>query len=136
MAKFSVSSSGKKKSVGGIVKFKFVVEKLQKRLLLGRNKQVCDSKSRYVPEDVKEGHFAVIAEGGEEQKRFVLPLSCLNNPTFLKLLEQAEEEYGFDHEGALTIPCRPSQLERILAHQDPTQTITSLRTTCTKSIVF
>ncbi|KAG4968518.1 hypothetical protein JHK87_034169 [Glycine soja] len=123
MANFSsVRNSSKKKSVvGGIVKFKFVVEKLQKRLiLLGRNKEGCDSSnSSYVPEDVKEGHFAVIAEGGgEEQKRFVLPLSCLTNPTFLKLLEQAEEEYGFDHEGAVTIPCRPCELERILlAHQ-------------------
>ncbi|TKY48566.1 Auxin-responsive protein SAUR32 [Spatholobus suberectus] len=133
MAKLSVrSSSSKKKSVGGIVKFKFVVEKLQKRLLQGRNKEGC-------PEDVKEGHFAVIAEGGEEQKRFVLPLSCLNNPTFLKLLEQAEEEYGFDHEGALTIPCRPSELERILAqqwHQEGTTETTGLRWTCKKSMVF
>ena len=46
MANFSsVRNSSKKKSVvGGIVKFKFVVEKLQKRLiLLGRNKEGCDS---------------------------------------------------------------------------------------------
>ncbi|KAL2332009.1 hypothetical protein Fmac_019590 [Flemingia macrophylla] len=99
------------------IKFKLVVEKLQKRLLLRRSKEGCDSNSTYVPEDVKEGHFAVIAECGEEQKRFVLPLSCLANPTFLKLLEQAEEEYGFDHEGAVTIPCRPSEIERILTHQ-------------------
>ncbi|RDX81051.1 Auxin-responsive protein SAUR50, partial [Mucuna pruriens] len=126
----------KKKSVGGIVKFKFVVEKLHKRLLLGRNKEGCEST--YVPEDVKEGHFAVIAQGGEDQKRFVLPLSCLTNPTFVKLLEQAEEEYGFDHEGAVTIPCRPSELERILTqqwHHEGTQT-TGLRWTCKKSMVF
>ncbi|XP_027343376.1 auxin-responsive protein SAUR50 [Abrus precatorius] len=137
MGKFSsVRSSSKKKGGSGIVKFKFVVEKLQKRLLLGRNKEGCDST--YVPEDVKEGHFAVIAEGGEEPKRFVLPLSCLNNPTFLKLLEEAAEEYGFDHEGALTIPCRPSELERILAqqwHGQRTET-TGLRWTCNKTMVF
>jgi len=90
-----------------------------------------------VPEDVKEGHFAVIAEGGEEQKRFVLPLSCLTNPTILKLLEQAEEEYGFDHGGAVTIPCRPCELESILAHQWHTQTTTTgPRWTCRKSMVF
>ncbi|KAG4978636.1 hypothetical protein JHK82_037916 [Glycine max] len=144
MANFSVrnssSSSSKKKSVvGGIVKFKFVVEKLQKRLLMGRNKEGCDSSlnSSYVPEDVKEGHFAVIAEGGEEQKRFVLPLSCLTNPTILKLLEQAEEEYGFDHGGAVTIPCRPCELESILAHQWHTQTTTTgPRWTCRKSMLY
>lgn len=132
MAKLSVRSS--KRSVSDIVKFKFV-EKLQKRLLPGRSKEASVSNSTYVPEDVKEGHFAVIAEGGEEHKRFVLPLTCLSNPKFLKLLEQAEEEYGFDHEGAVTIPCRPSDLERILAHQwhhQPTQTSSPYR----KSIVF
>lgn len=103
-------SNGKKKN--GIEKLKIVVEKLQKSLLLGR-------KSACVPKDVKEGHFAVIAvDGGEElPKRFVAPLSCLTHPTFLRLLEQAAEEYGFDHEGALTIPCRPSELERILAEE-------------------
>ncbi|KAK8469672.1 hypothetical protein PHAVU_005G131801 [Phaseolus vulgaris] len=136
MAKLSVRSS--KRSVSGIVKFKFV-EKLQKRLLPGRSKEGSVSNSTCcVPEDVKEGHFAVIAEGGEEQKRFVLPLSCLSNPTFLKLLEQAEEEYGFDHEGAVTIPCRPSELERILAHQwhqEGTQT-SGLRKPYSKSMLF
>ncbi|KAJ7947863.1 Auxin-responsive protein [Quillaja saponaria] len=127
MAKHQKRSSnymGKKK--GGIVKLKIVVEKLQKSLLLGKKsnsncnyceeecEEVCDLTNCVVPEDVKEGHFAVIAADGEEPKRFVVPLSCLTHPTFLRLLEQAEEEYGFDHEGALAIPCRPSELERIL----------------------
>jgi SAUR family protein len=109
MAKFIVRNSNKKKSGGSIVK---LIEKLQKKILQGRNK----STSTYVPEDVKEGHFAVIAEDREDQepKRFVLPLSCLTNPTFVRLLEQAEEEYGFDHEGALTIPCKPSELHKML----------------------
>ncbi|KAK7261314.1 hypothetical protein RIF29_27623 [Crotalaria pallida] len=117
-----------KLSIISIVKLKIVVEieKIQKRLLIGGNKKCSnfenynegkDHYSTYVPDDVKEGHFAVIAEGGEEPKRFVMPLSCLNNSTFLRLLEQAEEEYGFDHEGALSIPCRPSVLERILENQ-------------------
>ncbi|KAE9585772.1 hypothetical protein Lal_00010031 [Lupinus albus] len=122
MAKLSIKKKGGK---GSIVKFKFVVEKLQKKLLLVRNKTSSNfdkyeeggSDSSYVPDDVKEGHFAVIAEGGEEPKRLVMPLSCLTNSTFLRLLEQAEEEYGYDHEGALTFPCRPSELERILTQQ-------------------
>lgn len=122
----STSSSG-----GGIVSLKFVVEKLHKKLLLRRNKkassnfdqqykeEACYDSASSVPEDVKEGHFAVIAEGREEAeaKRFVLPISCLSNPIFLRLLEQAAEEYGFEHEGAVTIPCRPCELERILAAQ-------------------
>ncbi|OIW09128.1 hypothetical protein TanjilG_11266 [Lupinus angustifolius] len=114
MAKFSIKKKGGRSS---IVKFKFVVEKLQKKLLLVRNKTSSNFDKSYVPDDVKEGHFAVIAEGGDEPKRLVMPLSCLRNSTFLKLLAQAEEEYGYDHDGALTFPCRPSELERILTQQ-------------------
>ncbi|MED6144715.1 hypothetical protein PIB30_018189 [Stylosanthes scabra] len=128
MAKLSVRSSIKKSSStnNGLVKLRFALEKLiHKSLLMGSNKK---SSSSCVPEDVKEGHFAVIAEGcgGDDEegpKRFVMPLSCLRNPAFLRLLEQAEEEYGFDHEGALTIPCTPSQLQRILLLEQQQQTI-------------
>ncbi|XP_044483533.1 auxin-responsive protein SAUR50-like [Mangifera indica] len=115
------SSSSKKKS--GIAKLKIVVERLNRSLSLGRKSdsysdevdEVNDSNN--VPEDVKEGHFAVIAMKGEQPKRFVISLSYLSHPRFLKLLERAAEEYGFDHEGALTIPCRPSELEMILAER-------------------
>ncbi|TKY67179.1 Auxin-responsive protein SAUR32 [Spatholobus suberectus] len=123
MAELNVKSSSKKRVVGGILKFKSVLEKLQKSLVLRRHKS---SSSCYeegddttcVPEDVKEGHFVVIAKDKEEAKRrFVVPLSCLNNPTFFRLLEEAAEEYGFDQHGALTIPCRPSELEMLLSQQ-------------------
>lgn len=117
-------TNAKKKN--GIVKLKTAVGKLQRSLSLGRRSnsgqddfeyEVGDGDSTPVPEDIKEGHFAVVAVDAEEPKRFVAPLSCLTNPTFLRLLEAAAEEYGFDHEGALTVPCRPSELERILAEQ-------------------
>ncbi|XP_008226298.1 PREDICTED: auxin-induced protein 10A5-like [Prunus mume] len=113
MAKSRTSSACKKKN--SIVKLKVVVEKLQRSLSLGRSKpsNYSDDSTR-VPEDVKEGHFAVIAVDGDEPKRFVVALSYLTHPAFLKLLEQAAEEYGFDHEGALTIPCQPRELEKIL----------------------
>ncbi|XP_028808099.1 auxin-responsive protein SAUR50-like [Neltuma alba] len=113
MAKYknnnNIIKDSKKK--GGGVKLKIIIEKLQKSLLLGKRW----SSSYDVPEDVKEGHFAVIAEDGEGPKRFVVPLRCLTHPTFLRLLEQAAEEYGFDQEGAISIPCRPSELESILS---------------------
>ncbi|KAI3730314.1 hypothetical protein L1987_61483 [Smallanthus sonchifolius] len=87
-----------------------MVERLQKRLFV-RN---IDG----VPEDVKEGHFAVIAVDEYEERRFVIPVSYLKRASFVKLLERAAEEYGFEHEGAVVIPCRPSELERMLAQQD------------------
>ncbi|KAL4302269.1 hypothetical protein GQ457_10G024500 [Hibiscus cannabinus] len=53
---------------------------------------------------VPKGHFAVYV-GEAEKKRFVVPISFLNHPSFQNLLSEAEEEFGFDHPmGALTIP--------------------------------
>ncbi|XP_038706137.1 auxin-induced protein 15A-like [Tripterygium wilfordii] len=55
--------------------------------------------------DVPKGYFAVYV-GENEKKRFLIPVSYLNQPLFLDLLSHAEEEFGFDHPmGGLTIPC-------------------------------
>ncbi|GAB2235771.1 hypothetical protein Droror1_Dr00026212 [Drosera rotundifolia] len=62
----------------------------------------------------KSGHFVVVASEGDEQEKFVICLEFLNDPRFLKLLKQAEEEFGFEQEGALALPCRPEELQRIL----------------------
>jgi SAUR family protein len=43
---------------------------------------------------------------GEEQRRFAVPLGHLQHPLFGALLEEAEREYGFRHQGAIAIPCR------------------------------
>ncbi|KAF9603497.1 hypothetical protein IFM89_036770 [Coptis chinensis] len=54
---------------------------------------------------VSKGHIAVYV-GEIEMKRFVVPISYLNHPSFQALLSQAEEEFGFNHPmGGLTIPC-------------------------------
>ncbi|KAL4585218.1 hypothetical protein LXL04_009834 [Taraxacum kok-saghyz] len=55
---------------------------------------------------IPKGHFAIYV-GEQEKKRFVVPVSLLNQPSFQDLLRQAEEEFGYDHPmGGLTIPCR------------------------------
>ncbi|KAL4389443.1 hypothetical protein AHAS_Ahas03G0045600 [Arachis hypogaea] len=39
-------------------------------------------------------------------RRFVIPVCYLNQPSFQELLNQSEEEFGYDHPtGGLTIPC-------------------------------
>ncbi|CAJ1973013.1 unnamed protein product [Sphenostylis stenocarpa] len=54
---------------------------------------------------VPKGHFAVYVGEGEK-KRFVIPVSYLNKPSFQELLSIAEEEFGFSHPmGGLIIPC-------------------------------
>ncbi|KAM7527974.1 hypothetical protein LguiB_031384 [Lonicera macranthoides] len=117
MSRHNNTNSKKKR---GIVKLKVVLEKLQKSLLLGKKwasevdevEELNDSTN--IPTDVKEGHFAVIAMNDGEMKRFIVPLIFLSHPLFLRLLDQAADEYGFDREGALTLPCHPSELEWIL----------------------
>jgi len=54
---------------------------------------------------VPRGHFAVYV--GEARARFVVPTAILKQPSFVALLESAEEEFGLDHHchpGGLTIP--------------------------------
>lgn len=64
---------------------------------------------------VNQGYFVVVATEGRKPERFVIELGHLKNPEFLKLLKQAEEEFGFSQEGALAIPCQPGDLQRIIA---------------------
>ncbi|XVF45416.1 hypothetical protein PTKIN_Ptkin02bG0204100 [Pterospermum kingtungense] len=66
--------------------------------------------------DVPKGYFAVYV-GESQKKRFVVPLSFLNQPSFQKLLSIAEEEFGFNHPmGGLTIPCREEVFIDLTSH--------------------
>lgn len=64
--------------------------------------------------EVREGYFTVVTSQGKETQRFVIELDNLTSPSFLSLLEQAQEEYGFEQKGALSPPCRPQELQKIL----------------------
>jgi SAUR family protein len=61
---------------------------------------------------VPRGSFAVYV--GEEMRRFVIPTEYLGHWAFAELLREAEEEFGFQHEGALRIPCDVEVFEGIL----------------------
>ncbi|KAI3446207.1 hypothetical protein Pfo_002872 [Paulownia fortunei] len=65
-------------------------------------KHGCDDEGG-LPMDVPKGHFAVYV--GENRSRYIVPISFLTHPEFQCLLRRAEEEFGFDHEMGLTIPC-------------------------------
>ncbi|VVA91915.1 unnamed protein product [Arabis nemorensis] len=67
----------------------------------------------YLPQDVPKGHFVVYV--GENRVRYVLPISFLTRPEFQVLLQQAEEEFGFDHDMGLTIPCEEVAFKSLLA---------------------
>lgn len=61
---------------------------------------------------VPKGYFAVCV--GEQMKRYVVPTECLSHVAFVDLLREAEEEFGFEQEGVLRIPCDVSVFESVL----------------------
>ncbi|CAL9230731.1 unnamed protein product, partial [Arabidopsis halleri] len=54
-----------------------------------------------------KGFLAVyVGEDQVQQKRYLVPILYLNQPSFQALLRNYEEEFGFDHPlGGITIPC-------------------------------
>lgn len=77
----------------------------------------CDSddescQSPKSPPDVPKGYLAVYV--GEELRRFIIPTSYLSHQLFKVLLEKAAEEFGFEHHGALTIPCEIETFKYLL----------------------
>ena len=58
------------------------------------------------------GYFALYV--GEERRRFLLKADMINHPLFATLLEKANEEFGFDQEGPITIPCDIAFFEHII----------------------
>jgi len=75
--------------------------------LLFSAKQILKTQSVSVrgQSNVPKGHIAVYV-GEIQRKRFLVPISYLNHPSFVNLLSRAEEEFGFNHPtGGLTIPC-------------------------------
>ncbi|CAK7324838.1 unnamed protein product [Dovyalis caffra] len=60
-----------------------------------------------------KGHFVVYV--GNEMKRFVVPTSYLKNPIFQQLLDKAAEEYGFDNQNGIVLPCDECSFNRLTA---------------------
>ncbi|CAK8569372.1 unnamed protein product [Lathyrus sativus] len=65
--------------------------------------------------NMPKGYLAVYI--GQEMKRFVIPMSYLNQTSFQELLSEAEEEFGYNHPmGGLTIPCTEDVFLHITSH--------------------
>lgn len=73
-----------------------------------------DNNVQGIPRDsnIPKGSLAVCV--GEEMKRFIIPMAYLGCQAFDILLKEAEEEFGFQQEGVLRIPCEVSVFEEIL----------------------
>ncbi|KAG6474469.1 auxin-induced protein 6B-like [Zingiber officinale] len=62
--------------------------------------------------NITRGCLAVCV--GEEMQRFVIPTEYLSHRAFEILLREAEDEFGFEQEGVLRIPCKVSVFESIV----------------------
>ncbi|KAE8677432.1 Auxin-responsive protein SAUR36 [Hibiscus syriacus] len=64
--------------------------------------------------EVPKGHLAIyVGQKDGDYHRVLVPIVYFNHPLFGELLREAEEEYGFSHQGGITIPCRFSEFERV-----------------------
>ncbi|XP_052207619.1 auxin-responsive protein SAUR71-like [Diospyros lotus] len=63
-------------------------------------------------EAVPPGHLPVYV--GEVMERFVVSTRLLNHPMFAKLLDESAQEYGYNQQGALRIPCHVDVFERVV----------------------
>ncbi|KAF3628072.1 putative pentatricopeptide repeat-containing protein-like [Capsicum annuum] len=114
----------KSKIIGKLLKVQYLHQLIPNSKNKSNNKAIDDQfpdeaprgETFLVPNDVKEGHFVVLSVNPEEEPtRFVVELHWLTHPSFLKLLKQAEDEYGFRQQGVLEFPCRAEELEKVLA---------------------
>ncbi|EOA28052.1 hypothetical protein CARUB_v10024230mg [Capsella rubella] len=70
--------------------------------------------SEYIPDPVPKGHLVIyVGQKDGDCHRVLVPIVYFNHPLFGELLKQSEKEYGFRHEGGITIPCLYSDFERV-----------------------
>lgn len=113
----------------GLMKLKMLINKLQRRLVstsrepyledIEEEEEYENERGRRVSTDVKRGHFAVVAVKGGKPKKFIVEMDNLSNPAFLSLLEQAEQEFGYQQQGVLAVPCRPEELQDVISYRRP-----------------
>ncbi|XP_018468781.1 auxin-responsive protein SAUR23-like [Raphanus sativus] len=79
---------------------------LSAKKIIGRSVTETASTSKRAASAAPPKGFLAVYVGESQKKRFVVPISYLNQPSFQALLSKSEEEFGFDHPmGGLTIPC-------------------------------
>ncbi|KAH7867008.1 hypothetical protein Vadar_027782 [Vaccinium darrowii] len=74
------------------------------------------TKSKSRNQVAPEGCFWVYV--GPEKQRFVIKTKYANHPLFKMVLEDAEEEYGYNSEGPLLLPCDVDLFCKVLAEMD------------------
>ncbi|KAE9456971.1 hypothetical protein C3L33_11129, partial [Rhododendron williamsianum] len=102
------------------------------RHMLRRWRKKAAAAARGTPSDVPSGHLADVPSGhlavcvGASNRRFVVRTTYLNHPAFGKLLDQAQEEYGYANSGPLAIPCDEVLFEEFLGYLGRTESVVNI----------
>lgn len=88
-----------------------VVDSTQYSLLRSESQRGRTKKKKH-KSWVPEGHVPIYV--GQEMERFVVNAELLNHPVFIALLKRSAQEYGYEQQGVLRIPCHVLVFERIL----------------------
>ncbi|XP_076945862.1 protein SMALL AUXIN UP-REGULATED RNA 12-like [Bidens hawaiensis] len=98
-----MASSPVKNKISQIVRLKHVMQRWRRRCIPSAG-----------------GSLAIYV--GSERRRFIIPTRFLNLPVFVSLLNKAEEEFGFQTTGGLTIPCDVGFFKKLLKVLDRNDT--------------
>ncbi|XP_031103250.1 auxin-responsive protein SAUR68-like [Ipomoea triloba] len=82
----------------------------RRRISFSKQNEEVDSCS--TSSAVNKGHFVIYTA---DQKRFVIPLSFLDNKIIRQLLEMSEEEFGLPSDGPITLPCDAVLMKYIIS---------------------
>uniref|UniRef100_A0A7N0TMR8 Small auxin up regulated protein n=1 Tax=Kalanchoe fedtschenkoi TaxID=63787 RepID=A0A7N0TMR8_KALFE len=111
--------SMKSNKIADIVKLQRMLKKWRRLAVSSKNNNAQDDKTGNKsinlgrPSDtVPKGCLALCV--GEEMKKCVIPMEYLSHQAFQVLLRDAEEEFGFQQEGVLRIPCEVDVFESVL----------------------
>ncbi|XP_010523830.1 PREDICTED: auxin-responsive protein SAUR32-like [Tarenaya hassleriana] len=82
-----------------------------------------NSNRQAVKLGVPKGCLAIKVGQGHEQERIIVPVVYFNHPLFMQLLKGAEEEYGFEQKGTITIPCHVEEFRHVQSKIDQERSV-------------
>ncbi|XP_017978600.1 PREDICTED: auxin-responsive protein SAUR71 [Theobroma cacao] len=109
-------------------------EEMSKESLLTAELSDGSNRGSVDPTQVPKGFIAVYV--GPELRRFVIPMSYLSMPEFKILMDKVAEEFGFEQEGGLQIPCDEQHFEQILLKCTALQQMSKNKNKNNKKIIF